>query len=68
METVEIGMIKEIYEKVLKIEQEVEEIKEILIGEEFLTEEEERELDEAFIELQRGDVVSEEEIRHVLRK
>ena len=68
METVEIGMIKEIYEKVLKIEQEVEEIKEILIGEEFLTEEEERELDESFIELQRGDVVSEEEIRHVLRK
>ncbi len=68
MEAVEIGMIKEIYDKVLKIEQEVEEIKEILIGVEALTEDEERELNEALLEMERGDIVGEEEIRKVLRK
>ncbi len=63
-----VEMIKEIYEKVMRIEREVEEIKEILIGEESLTEDEEKELDEALIEMQKGDVVSEEEIRRVLRE
>jgi len=67
MEALEIGMIKEIYEKVVRIEREVEEIKEILIGEEKLTEEEEKELEESLSELKRGEVVSEEEIRKVLK-
>ncbi len=64
----EAVMIKEIYERILKIEKDIEEIKEILIGEEELSEEEERELEQALEEVKRGKVVSEEELREALRE
>ncbi len=64
----EAVMIKEIYERILKIEKDIEEIKEILIGEEELSEEEERELEQALEEVKRGEVITEEELREALRE
>ena len=64
----EAVMIKEIYERILRIEKDVEEIKELLIGEEELSEEEERELELALEEVERGDTLCEEELRKALRE
>ena len=67
MET-EAIMIKEIYEKILKIERDVEEIKEVLIGEEELDKEEEEELNLSLEEIEKGEIMNEEELRALLRE
>ncbi len=64
----EAVMIKEIYEKILKIERDVEEIKEVLIGEEELSKEEEEELNLSLEEVEKGEIMNEEELRALLRE
>ena len=58
--------LNEMYEKILRIERDLEEIKSILLGEEELSPEEEKELEEALEEVKKGDTVSEEELREML--
>ena len=65
---VEAMMIKEIYEKILKIERDVEEIKEVLIGEEELSKEEEEELSLSLEEVEKGEIMNEEKLRALLRE
>ena len=61
-------VLGEIYEKILRIERDLQEIKSILLGEEELSPEEEKELEEALEEVKKGDTVSEEELREILRE
>ena len=61
-------VLGEIYEKILRIERDLQEIKSILLGEEELSPEEEKELEEALEEAKKGDTVSEEELREILRE
>ena len=58
--------LNEMYEKILRIERDLEEIKSILLGEEELSPEEGKELEEALEEVKKGDTVSEEELREML--
>lgn len=68
MDSITEMLIKEIYRKIEKIEREVDEIKELLIGEESLTREEEEELEEALKDIENGDLIGEEKLREILRE